>query len=226
MQINKTKLTATIIITILMISAFTLMLNVSVQAQLASEQPVSGPLPTGVTPDNIVPITAYMSIRPTVVGLNQIFLVNLFPIPAPHANRIFKDFKITITKPSGQQQVVTMDSYIADGTAWFEWIADEIGTWTFKFDVPGQYFPAGRYVNGEIVTATSGGSNYPESAYYQGSSTREMTITVQEEIVYSWPEMQLPNDYWTRPVPYEYREWAQIAGDFPWRGPGGGALWD
>jgi hypothetical protein len=222
----KNKIISITTIAILIASALVIIINVPVHAQLAAVQPSSGPLPAGVTPDITVPTTAYLSIRPTVVGLNQIFLVNLFPIPAPNANRIFKDFKITITKPSGQQHVITMDSYIADGTAWFEWIADELGVWTFKFEVPGQYFPAGRYLNGEIITATSGGSNYAESAYYQSSSTREMTITVQEDIVYSWPSMPLPTDYWTRPVPYEYREWAQISGDFPWRGPGGGALWD
>ena len=118
---------------------------------------------------------------------------------------MFKDFQIIVTKSSGQQHIVTMDSYVADGTAWFEWLADEVGTWTFKFDLPGQYFPAGRYLDGEIITVTSGGTNYPQSAYYLPSSTREMTITVQEDIVYSWPEMPLPTDYWTRPVPYEYR---------------------
>ena len=224
-KINK-KIITLVSIAILMTSTFILMINVPVYSQLAPEQPTSGPIPAGVTPDIIVPMTAYMSIRPTVVGLGQIFLVNLFPIPAPNANRMFKDFKITITKPGGEQQVITMDSYVADGTAWFEWIADEIGEWTFKFEVPGQYFPAGRYLDGHIITAASGGSNYAESAYYEGDSTPEMKITVQEDIVYSWPEMPLPTDYWTRPVPYEYREWAQISGDFPWRGPGGGELWD
>jgi hypothetical protein len=53
-----------------------------------------------------------------------------------------------------------------------------------------------------------------------------MTITVQQDWVASWPAVPLPTDYWTRPVPYENREWAQISGDFPWRGPAGGALWD
>ena len=96
-KINK-KIITLVSIAILMTSTFILMINVPVYSQLAPEQPTSGPIPAGVTPDIIVPMTAYMSIRPTVVGLGQIFLVNLFPIPAPNANRMFKDFKITITK--------------------------------------------------------------------------------------------------------------------------------
>jgi len=217
----KTKMTSTILVIFLMMASVTLILNT---VPLAYAQQTTGALPAGVTPDFTVQTTAYMSIRPTTVGLGQTFIVNLFPIPAPNANREFKDMKVTITKPDESTDVITLDSYVADGTAWFEYIADQIGTWTFSHELPGQYFPAGRYSNGEIVD--SGGSSYSESVYYKPSSTREMTITVQEEIVYSWPDLGLPTDYWTRPVPYEHREWAPVSGDFPWRGPGGGALWD
>ena len=202
-----------------------------VKAQLAEQQP-SITVPSGVTPDIVVPTTALMSVRPTVVGLNQIVLVNLFPLPAPNANRKFKDLKVTITKPDGSQEVVKMDSYPADGTAWFEWIMDKAGTWHFKFDFPGIYYPAGRYYNGYIVTNTSG-SLYTQSAYYQPSSSKVMNVTVLENYVApSWPQMPLPTDYWTRPVPYEYREWWPIAGNWPWHGPAGESyglareLWD
>jgi hypothetical protein len=53
-----------------------------------------------------------------------------------------------------------------------------------------------------------------------------MTLTVQQDVVLPWPETPIPNDYWTRPVPYEFREWWPISGDFPWRGPSGGPMWD
>ena len=42
-----------------MTSAFTLLATTPVNAQLAAEQPVSGPLPVGVTPDITVAATAY-----------------------------------------------------------------------------------------------------------------------------------------------------------------------
>jgi hypothetical protein len=226
MQLLKVK-TAVIALVLLMVSVTLMAMPVQpAQAQLAAVQPVSGPLPAGVTPNITVATVAYISIRPTVVGVGQVFLVNLFPVPAPHADRKFKDFKVTITKPDATQDVITMDSYVADGTAWFEYIADQLGTWKFKFDKPGQYFPAGRYLLGDIITATSGGTLYTDSAYYQSSSSKEVTITVQQEMVYSYPDLGLPSDYWTRPVPYEHREWWTISGNFPWRGPGGGPMWD
>ncbi|MEM2098550.1 MAG: PQQ-binding-like beta-propeller repeat protein [Candidatus Bathyarchaeia archaeon] len=227
LQTNKTKTTAALFLLILAISiALTELPNPTAQAQLAATQPTSGPLPAGVTVNFTVATVAYMSIRPATVGLGQPFIVNLFPIPAPNANRKFKDLKVTITKPDSTTEVITLDSYVADGTAWFEYIADQEGQWRFKFELPGQYYPAGRYLDGNIITATSGGTLYTESVYYQPSSTKEMTITVQKDMVYSYPDLGLPTDYWTRPIPYEHREWWIIGGDFPWRGPSGGPMWE
>ncbi len=223
-KISKTNIAA--IALILLMTSVMVTLYVPVHAQLAAEQPYSGPLQAGDVPDFTVKTTAYVSIRPAVVGVGQMILVNTWVIPAPNANKKFLDQKVTITDPDGDTDVVTQDSYVADGTTWFEWVVDKVGTWKFKYEFPGMFFPAGRYVLGDIVTAPSGGSNYGESVYYQPSSSPEMTITVQEDMVLSWPEMPLPTDYWTRPVPYEYREWWPYIGNYPWHGPGGGALWD
>jgi hypothetical protein len=195
------------------------------KAQLASQQPVSGPLPSGVTPDHTVDIYPRLSVRPSVVGIGQLILINLWITPAPNANRNYKDFKLTITAPDGKQEVVIMDSYVADGTAWLEWAPDQLGEWSFQFDFPGNYFPAGRYLLGDIITATSGGTVYT-SLYAKPASTPITKITVQNEPVTSWPQSPLPTDYWVRPIPYENREWSMIAGNFPWHGPGGGSLWE
>jgi hypothetical protein len=94
------------------------------------------------TPEVIITPNAHLSFRPNPVGLNQIFLVNLWTSPALHPSRYHPDYTVTITKPSGQEQVVKLDLYHADATAWFEWIADEVGEWTLRFDFLGTYFPA------------------------------------------------------------------------------------
>ena len=120
-----------------------------------------------------------MSIRPVVIGLDQTFLVNLFPVPAPNAERVFRNLKVTITKPDATHDVITMHSYPADGTAWFEYIADQLGEWKFKFDFLEVYFPAGYYLNGYRVTNTSG--TFYDSVYYKPSSSPEQTLVVQQE---------------------------------------------
>jgi len=225
---NKTKLTATIISALLIISAFTLMTNVLVNAQgthTVDEDTRSVPLPAGVTPDVTIQTDIYLSFRPNPVGVNQIFLVNLWNDPGPSYARVLSDYKVTLMRPDGSTEVVVIDSYSADGTAWFEYIANQVGEWKIKFEFPGGYFPPGKY------RVPSGGQEgyveeYTKSVYYLPDATEWQTLTVQEDIVYSWPEPGLPTDYWTRPVSPENRHWYPILGNYPWRGPSeGGANW-
>ncbi len=227
--IDKTKITATIVMVLLITSAIMLMTNTPVQAQDGYTNMQEGgsiPLPAGVTPDLRVETVPYLSFRPTTIGINQIFLVNMWLTPPPHVARYYSDFKVTITKPSGEQHVVTMDSYRGDGTAWFEWIADEVGTWKLKLDFPGGYFPAGNYTvyGGAFVGPQV--NSFDETVYYEPSSTGEQTLIVQEDIAYSWPDLGLPTDYWTRPVSPEHRDWWPILGNYPATGiVGGGSNW-
>ncbi len=202
---------------ILLMTLAILMTNSPVNAEQAAQQQTTGPLPSGVTPNATVPTKAFLSFRPNPVGAGQTILVNLWTTPAPGANRLHKDYTITITNPNGTARIIKMDSYVADGTAWFEYLLDQVGTWKLKFDFQGTYYPAGQYNNGIIVT--SGGSAY-DSAYYQPSSTPEQTLTVQQDIVASWPPSAIPTDYWIRPVSPDNREWWIIAGNYPWNGMG------
>ena len=162
MEFSKNNAKTVAIVTILVIASLSMMTNFAEMRVKAQEEHgdvigtgsgISGPLPSGVTPNFTVQTVAYISIRPALVGLGQTILINLFPVPAPNANRNFPNLKTTITKPSGQTEVVTMNSYVADGTAWFEWVADELGVWKFKLEFPGVYYPAGRYLDGYIINA-------------------------------------------------------------------------
>ena len=94
------------------------------------------PLPAGITPDMTMTPTAYLSFRPNPVGVNQLILVNLWLTDSPSQTRYFSDFKITFTKPDGTTDVLTLNSYYADGTAWFEYKVDQIGEWKVKFEFP------------------------------------------------------------------------------------------
>jgi outer membrane protein assembly factor BamB len=223
MKILNKKATSIIAIVFLM-SSIILIAKPSFSSAVDTTKPFSGAMPSGLTANVTAKSTAYLSFRPNPVGLNQPFIVNMWVTPAPGAQRKFLDLTVTITKPDGSVEVIKEDSYPDDGTAWFEYVADQIGEWKLKFDFPGTYLPAGRYSAGNMVT--SGGSNYADSVYMQPSSTAEQTLIVQEAQVTSWPPAALPSDYWTRPVPYENREWWPILGNFPWRGQTGGPMWD
>jgi outer membrane protein assembly factor BamB len=220
------KLTAPILLVLLMASVI-LMANVSVKAQEgshggtpATSYTFSTTVPAGVTVNWTFHPVVYLSFTPNPVGVGQTILVNMWTTPPPAADRYLQGFTVTITKPNNETDIVgPMNSYVADGTAWFEYVVNQVGTWKLKFSFPGQYFPGGRYSNG--VPSTSGGSRY-DAMYYTPASTAEQELVVQNEQVLSWSS-PLPTDYWTRPISLENREWYTIGGNYPWMkwNPGG-----
>jgi hypothetical protein len=147
---------------------------------------------------------------------------------------------VTITKPDDEVETVgPINSYQGDTTAWFQYPVDQVGEWKFKFEAAGNYFPAGWYYNGivypsrEAIIESGVNPNFASfsgpaqlgSAYYEAASSIEVTLTVQNEPVLSWPTIPLPTDYWTRPIPIDYREWWIIGGQYPFAGEGGGPDW-
>ena len=226
--ISKTKTAVTIALVLLMASATLMMLPTNAQEEVSHGGAPSGaangsvPLPAGVTPDMVVTPTAYLSFRPNPVGIGQIILVNIWLTDGPSQVRYFAGYKVTITKPDATTEVKTLNSYPADGTAYFEYVVDQVGAWKLKFEFPGGYFPPGNYTGGAGTSAAAVTEVFTRSVYYKPASTAEQTLTVQEEAVLSWPPAPLPTDYWTRPVSSNNREWASILGDYPWRGPAAG----
>jgi outer membrane protein assembly factor BamB len=225
---NKAKVKTTVIAIVLLMSSVTLMTNVSVKAQVSATQPTAGPLPAGVTPKlTVTTIGAYLSVTPSLVGVGQPFLVNMWTVPPLPANKMFvKAYVVTITKPDGTNvSVGPLNSFPGDTTAYFTYVADQTGTYKFNFNRLGEYFPTGRYFNGYIVTNSSGTAY--DSCYINPDSAPEVDVSAQSALVASWPPAPLPTDYWTRPVEPYNREWWPILGYWPNTGiVGGEAAWD
>jgi hypothetical protein len=230
MNISKTKTTATMIIVLLITSV---MLVAAVQAQLShvgtsptnvEGYPDLGPIPAGVTPDYTLETRAFMSFRPNPIGLGQSLLVNVWVSPGTYHAFYMADFKVDIIKPSGETETVgPFNSYTGDSTAWFEYVPDEVGTWQFKYTFPGTYIPAGVYWDlpgSETGGFMAGGKFYTmyTSDYYTPSETEWQNLTVQADLVSSWPYSALPNDYWTRPVNVMWRDWGSMLGSYPFAG--------
>ncbi len=224
-----------IVTIVLMLASFALSQN-QVQAQEdnihggvgGSSSNGSIALPSGVTADVIVTPTAYLSFQPNPIGVGQILLVNMWLTPPTSVTRYLTGLTVTITKPDGTQDKVNTNTYYADGTSWFEYNVDQAGTWKLKFDFPGGYFPKGNYTVVDTLSPLYPlpyTETFTKSCYYKPASTSEQTLIVQNDMVASWPPAALPTGYWTRPAVFENREWVAILGDFPWRGPGGGANW-
>jgi hypothetical protein len=223
---------STLMLLILMMTCSTLLIMPS-EAQIGasngtpSQPNGSVPLPAGVTADTIVKSDIYLSLRPNPVGIGQPILVNVWLDPGPSYVRHLNNYQITFTKPDGTKDALVVNSYPADGTAWFEYYPNQIGNWTAKFVFPGGYFPKGNYtVPIGSGTAYDGYTeSYNQSVYYLPDETSEQKFTVQQDMVASWPAVPAPTNYWSRPVEPENREWYSVIGDFPWYGPGGGPDW-
>ena len=222
----------TAIIFIVLLMASVMLISIPVKAQ--EDQPHGAPgmanypiaPPAGVTPNVTLQTIPYLSFRPNPVGVGQTFLVNVWLQPPLHVSRQFTNsFVVTMIKPDGTNQTVgPMNSFQGDGTAWFEWTADQVGTWQIQFNFIGQFFPEGNYTS---PSSGFGGLsvNYLSSAYYRPSSSPVRELTVQQEQILSWPPSPLPTDYWTRPISMENREWWVIGGNAPYDGVGGGEGW-
>jgi hypothetical protein len=218
----KTKLAIAFACVLLVSSLTSVVIQVQAQEHGGTSGTITGgPLPTGVTPDFTVKDDAFLSFSPNPIGIGQTLLVNMWTIPPPGANRARTAYTVTFTKPDGTTDAYgPVNSFVADGTCWFTYVPDQVGTWKVKFSVGGDYYPAGRYVNGLLNNSAAPGSSFMDqrdypSTYYQPASTSEQTLVVQNEQVLSWYSA-LPTDYWTRPISLENREWYAIGGNYPW----------
>lgn len=162
------------------------MANVSVTAQTVIPPVIN--IPSGSTPSVSIDTIAYVSFRPNPVGVNQAVLINLWIEPPTNYARYLTGLTVTFTKPDGTKDTVgPINSYQGDTTAWFEYTPDQVGTWKLKFDFPGAYWAA--------VTVPPGfgqtGPQFLDSAYYKPSSTKELTLVVQQDPVLHWPQSPL-----------------------------------
>jgi hypothetical protein len=139
--------------------------------------------------------TAYVSATPNPIGLGQTLLVNAWVTPQPPAgfmgaptSVLFRTgYTFTFTKPDGTTDIVTKSSY-ADGSTYFSYTPDAVGSWSMLFTWAGD-------------------------DDFTGSQSL-VNFTVQQQQVPAWPETPLPTSYWALPVNQLNREWSQLLGDW------------
>ena len=223
-SINKTKLTAIIAITLLMISAMATVLP-AVFAQTT--------LP-GYTAMPDRPTQTEVAASPDYVGVGQPVTINIMTYPAPSGptheaqslvpelNAGFPNIEITIKQPNGSEETFkpideTLEQTgIAEpgraqivGHLQFQYTPTTVGTYTLTASFPGEFYTTdNQYAPAKL------------SVYYKpSSSTQPETITVVEDEVLAgllngYPWSPLPEGYWENPVQTDNREWYAISGDW------------
>jgi hypothetical protein len=187
---------------------------------------VALPAANAHTPAWSIPTYAYIVAAPNPVGVGQPVHVYMWLDPvygaagggsttaigwnastaagALSANSYrFHNYKLTITDPNGITTTQTFD-IVWDTTSnqYTVFTPDKAGTYTLKFDYPGQVYGAN-------------GNGYEKSSLmgdtYEASSATT-TLTVQEEpIPAPLGSSPLPTQYWTRPIYGEGTDWWAIS---------------
>jgi hypothetical protein len=208
-------------------TAFALILMFAMTSSL-----VALPAANAHTPAWNIPTYAYIIAVPDPVGVGQPVHIYMWLDPVYGAaggttpsiltnastassaltanNYRFRNYKLTITDPNGTATTQTFD-VVSDPTSnqYIVFTPDKAGTYTFKFDFPGQVYGA----NGD------GYENSPIMGDKYEASSATTTLTVQEaQIPGPLGSTPLPTQYWSRPIYGEGTDWWAISSD--WLGSG------
>jgi hypothetical protein len=162
--------------------------------------------------------SAYIIVSPDPVGINQAVLVTfgidkVNPMASITANN-WEGLTVTITRPDGNTETHGPYTAYAMGNYFILYTPDQMGTYTFKGNFPGQW------VNGSYRT-TDNRQGYwsnrsslelKEAEWWYKPSSVEITLTVQQDPIPGFSDIALPTERdWKRPLNAEIKGWSQIA---------------
>ncbi len=162
---------------------------------------------------------AYINVSPNPAGLGQTVTIGFWLAePPPTASAQYGDrwqgMTVLVTKPDGT--TTTLGPFTSDDTGgtYTTYTPSQLGNYTFEMSFPGQILAG----NNPPPLALMG----PVSLigdYYEPSTSRVATLTVQSQSVPSIPVTPLPTSYWQTPVNSEnVNQWYSLTGN--WLGLG------
>ena len=145
---------------------------------------------------------AYLNFEPNPIGVGQTLLVNAWVTPRQFLpGDTFKNFTFTFTNPDGTTSTKGPIESFPDGTVYFSYVPNQVGTWTIQFSFPGDI-------------------------YNTACQTEKQTLTVQQQPVPGYPVAQPPTGPFTFPVQPNNKEWASLIGPYLQPTGGGGLGYD
>jgi len=188
---NLTKLNIIITILMLTISAILTALPVATAQQYDQEKTTY----------------AFIGATPNPVGVNQQVLLHVGITDFLEvATDGWEGLTVTVTKPDGNTE--TLGPYRTDSTGGTGaiYVPDMAGTYTFQ-----THFPEHIYTWPDISRAPISGGG---TLLYKASDSDILELTVQQNPLTDYPGQSLPEEYWTRPIDAQLREWSVIAGSW------------
>ena len=182
---NKSKISTISIILLLTLSAIIIALP-SVSAQ---QTQVSYP---------------FIGVVPNPVGVNQVIVLHtgIFQ-QLSQVQMGWENITISILRPDGQTDYITGIKTDSTGGTGRTYTPTLVGTYTIKTIFPEQ-----------ALTAEKTAPGFPIGTVFLASESAPLELVVQEEPIEYYPGHPLPQEYWTRPIDAQLREWYQVTGNW------------
>ena len=159
----------------------------------------------------------YVGVTPNTVGVGQDVIIVTWTadmppdvgetagtIPSPNGRAAWNTPAIvTITKPDGTNETVSMPRTDPVGATWAIWVPQEVGQYSLQ-----AYFP------GEWKDTRNSSGAVTARRYYQPDYSPPVNLTVTQNPTSVWTENPVTTDWWTRPLNSANHEWYTLAGDW------------
>ena len=150
---------------------------------------------------------AYIGTIPDTVGINQPILLHVgisdYLAITSHG---WENLTITVTKPDGTTE--TLGPFRTDSTGGTGTVYTPTMIGTYKFQT---HFPEQLYT-WNFPPAFS--QNIFGTISYQASDSDILEVVVQDQNIEYYQGTPTPNEYWTRPIDAQHREWNTISGSW------------
>ncbi len=171
-------------------------------------------LPTVIAhdPPLEIPTYSYLAAEPNPIGVGQtaylVFWIDKVPPTAAGVGgERWRNLTVDVIKPNGDTE--TLGPFTSDpvGGGYSMYTPDQVGTYTFKFNFPGQ------------IASLTGPTGIPgDPSPYIGdnflASSKETTLIVQQDPIANPPVYPLPTEYWSRPIEAQNPEWYRVASNW------------
>ena len=140
---------------------------------------------------------------PNPIGVNQEVLLHvgsIYPTTWPQTG--WTGLTVEVTKPDGQTETLGPFKTDLTGGTGTIFVPTMVGTYTLQTHFPEQ--PT------EVDIPEIG----PAGTIMEASTSDELQLIVTEEPLPHYPGFNLPDEYWTRPVDAQIREWSTITGNW------------
>jgi hypothetical protein len=182
------------------ISTIALILVLAISAVLVA-------LPIAFAQEVRVDSYPYCNAIPNPQQVNHQVLVHvgsLWALPLTHYS--WEGLMVELTKPDGTVEMLGPYETDATGGTGGTFTPTEVGTYHLRTYFPEQVTPEYGFAFFEVAP--------PSGAIMEEAWSETVELVVQEESIAVFPEIPLPDEYWTRPIDDQAWGWSSIAGNW------------